>query len=99
MPPIRTTRGRGNQRGVSGACYLSIMSLAIDVDDVTSVLLADGWHKVPNKSFNLDSFEFLWAGDLIYGGGGSGVCATGFSFESEDGTISGPLTAVLAVKT
>lgn len=75
------------------------MSLAIETDAVTDVLLADGWHKVRRKSFDLDSFEFLHAGDTIHGGGASGVCATGFSFEDDRGArICGPLTAVLAVK-
>lgn len=38
------------------------MSLAIDVDDVTAVLLADGWHEVANRSFELDAYEYLWSG-------------------------------------
>lgn len=93
------------------------MSLAIDVDLVTDVLLADGWHKVASKSFNLDSYEYLWSGRtgmtvaqfeehykddamLIHPGGNSGVCATGFGFETDQGEwMYGPLTAVLAVKT
>lgn len=86
------------------------MSLAIDVDAVSDVLLADGWHAVANSSFTLDSYEFLWYSTdeakrtddpmLLHGGGNSGVCATGFSFTDEDGSVvSGPLTAVLAVKT
>lgn len=38
------------------------MSLAIDVDTVTEVLLADGWHHVADESFSLDSYEYLWSG-------------------------------------
>jgi hypothetical protein len=38
------------------------MSLAIDVDTVTHVLLSDGWHAVAAGSFTLDSYEFLWSG-------------------------------------
>jgi hypothetical protein len=101
------------------------MSLAIDVDKVTGVLLADGWHEVVEKSFMLDSYEFLWWPEgeqqgkepqIAHGGGDSGVCATGFQFaeygvittrratggtSSRTGTmrISGPLTAILAVRT
>lgn len=95
------------------------MSLAIDVDAVTAVLLADGWHRVAKKSFFLDSYEYLWSGRegtkvkdlrpdqdhiLLHGGGQSGISATGFSFlEQIDRTgipqrISGPLTAILAVR-
>lgn len=101
------------------------MSLAIDVDTVTEVLLADGWHSVWGKSFSLDAYEFLWSGRsgmtiaerrdsepawargedpmLLHGGGQYGICANGFSFteiyEGEPGSlISGPLTAVLAVR-
>ena len=38
------------------------MSLAIDVDTVVAVLLADGWHEVFDNTFSLDSYEFLWSG-------------------------------------
>ena len=83
------------------------MSLAIDVDKVTEVLLADGWHSVWNWSFTLDSYEFLWWPNgrndpesrmTLHSGGDSGVCAVGFQFAVPGGlTISGPLTAILAV--
>jgi hypothetical protein len=35
------------------------MSLAIDIDQVTGVLLADGWHDVVDVSFEIDSYEYL----------------------------------------
>jgi len=35
------------------------MSLAIDIDAVTAVLLADGWHEVMDDSFCLDAYEFI----------------------------------------
>jgi hypothetical protein len=35
------------------------MSLAIDVDNITHVLLADGWHEVHDASFGTDSYEFV----------------------------------------
>jgi hypothetical protein len=82
------------------------MSLAIDVDRVNSVLLADGWHEVAETSFDLDSYEYLsYEGGphedpmVLHGGGHSGVCATGFAFkESATGRfIAGPLTAIHAV--
>lgn len=83
------------------------MSLAIDIDSVTGVLLADGWHAVKNASFILDSYEYLWGdggpeGDpmIVHGGGQSGVCATGFGFHDSqsDAWMFGPLTSILAVK-
>lgn len=78
------------------------MSLAIEVDDVTAVLLADGWHTVANKSFALDSYEYVWGADdqVMHGGGNSAICATGFTFTTENGStmVAGPLTAVLAVR-
>jgi hypothetical protein len=36
------------------------MSLAIEVDDITHVLLADGWHTIHDASFGIDSYEFIW---------------------------------------
>lgn len=80
------------------------MSLAIDVDLVERVLLADGWHPVLNESFSIDSYEFIWtdegADQLLHGGGTNGVCASGFLFEELTGKwLSGPLTAILAVQT
>lgn len=77
------------------------MSLLIDVETVTAVLLADGWHDVIPGTFYLDAYEFVSSdqSETLHRGGQSGVSATGFSFS--DGlrtTISGPLTAVLAVR-
>jgi hypothetical protein len=49
------------------------MSLAIEVDDITHVLLADGWHTVHDASFGIDSYEFIWRegmGDSPMLGGG-----------------------------
>lgn len=76
------------------------MSLNIDVDKVTEVLLADGWHTVADGSFDLDSYEFHHGDHVLHGGGRSGVCATGFTFRDANGeSLFGPLTAILAVKT
>ena len=38
------------------------MSLAIDVDTVSKVLLADGWHVVVDQTFSVDSYEYQWSG-------------------------------------
>ncbi len=78
----------------------SDVSLDIDVDAVVEVLLADGWHVVHDKTFELDAFEFTHEGRRVHGGGDSGVCATGFSFiiDEAGSRLSGPLTSVLAVR-
>lgn len=74
------------------------MSLAINTDKVTGVLLADGWHDVKGKSFDLDSYEYVWEDRLVHGGGASDVCATGFTFTDGQGSrYAGPLTAIQAV--
>ena len=66
------------------------MSLAINIDKVRRVLLADGWHTVKDDSFAMDAYEFLWYpnedttimdAQIVHGGGQSGICATGFTFK------------------
>lgn len=76
------------------------MSLAIQTADITAVLLTDGWHPVTPGTFDLDSYEYLEDDQLLHGGGHSGVCATGFTFQAEDTNqrITGPLTAIQAVR-
>lgn len=77
------------------------MSLYIDVDKVVEVLLVDGWHRVKDESFDLDSYEMHHDDYVVLpGGAADGVTATGFAFKtSEDHYMYGPLTSVLAVKT
>ena len=83
------------------------MSLAIDPNLVTAVLLASGRYEVQPGTFELDSYEFVEPhsnpdrnGHILHGGGNSGVCATGFDFlVSPNGPrMAGPLTAILAVE-
>jgi hypothetical protein len=84
------------------------MSLSLDVDHVTKVLLSDGWHNVHDKSFTLDSYEYIWFPNqekrdrgepmIMHAGGRSGVCATGFQMRCEHGEVAGPLTSILAVR-
>ena len=74
------------------------MSLAIDTNTVTEVLIAGDWYAVEHQSFDLDAYEFTWEGDLVHPGGNSDVCSTGFRFTHQGATISGPLTAILAVR-
>jgi hypothetical protein len=83
------------------------MSLAIEIKNVTRVLLADGWHDVEKDSFTVDSYEYIQSHPnpdrnplVLHGGGNSGVCAAGFAFRGAVGGewIAGPLTAILAVE-
>jgi hypothetical protein len=74
------------------------MSLAIDVDNVAGVLLADGvWYEVAGKSFNLASYEFVHEEETIHKGGQSDVTAKGFICKPKGrgGVMYGPLTAIL----
>lgn len=78
----------------------------IDVDRVTAVLLADGWHEVENKSFVIGSYRF---GELIGTDDQLNYedvttpdrnCAS-WSEEDEWGcrdVVSCPLTSILAVR-
>lgn len=78
------------------------MSLYINADMVTEVLLADGWHTVADDSFTIDAYEFHWNDQLLLRGGQvDGVPSTGFAFtdEHKGDVITGPLTSVLAVRT
>ena len=81
------------------------MSLAIDVDEVTDVLLADGWHVVCDESFSIDTYEYIWSIDggqpfkvLLAGGTVAGIPSAGASWKERDGgTVYCPLTSILAV--
>jgi hypothetical protein len=89
------------------------MSLAIDLDTVTAVLLVDGWHTVLDKSFSIDAYEYVHEGRTVLGGGAvEGVPSTGFTFKEQlfreggpqvgmpsgSALIAGPLTAILALR-
>lgn len=81
------------------------MSLAVNPNKIEYALLPDGWHSVVSGSFDIDSYEYV-DGDFVLLGGGrcEGVPSTGFSFveyaedERRSFRISGPLTALLAVR-
>lgn len=89
------------------------MSLAIDIDKIQQVLLADGWHecarfKDGRLSFSMDAYEYIEPIEdrdpyvLMGGGSVDGVPSTGFSFievvNSKRLQVCGPITAVLAVR-
>jgi len=73
------------------------MSLYIEVDDVSAVLLADGWHTVANQSFDLNAYEFHNGVVLLTN---RSVPHSGAAWTESDGAqVYCPLTAVLAVRT
>ena len=76
------------------------MSLYIDSDKVEKVLLADGWHMVADRSFDIDAYEFHTQ-DLVTlrSGQVDGVPSTGFSFTDAktNAAVFGPLTSILAL--
>jgi len=90
------------------------MSLAIEIDRVEQVLLADGWHALTDASFAVDDCVFTEGntGDAFVekkvrarlgGGQGPGAASKAAKWEElgpEGGTFSVgcPLTAILAVK-
>jgi hypothetical protein len=74
------------------------MSMAIDVERVTSVLLPDGWYEVSEGSFAVGSYEYLQSGESVYWGSGPASIPSGFSYENSGTRIAGPLTTVLAVR-
>jgi len=87
------------------------MSLAIDVDKITGVLLADGWHVVDKNregksTFGIDSYEYLWYcredkydPEVLLGGGrDSHTTAYGAHWEERGGVeMFCPITSILAV--
>jgi hypothetical protein len=80
------------------------MSLAIDVDKVKAVLLADGWHQVAKtegtSTFKIDAYEFVSGdgGTRLSIGQGERASVAGATWIEPDGKISCPLTSVLAVR-
>ena len=82
------------------------MSLLITTHMVSEVLLNDGWHTVDEQTFDIDEYEFIAQvsgpegeeGQMLHTAGQAGVCAVGFTFLSDGVRISGPLTAIHALK-
>lgn len=89
------------------------MSLAIDVDKIFEVLLADGWHKVTwnkGRRWNKDSekYDEVWVSSFGYDAyeyeyqdhsvQDSKNSSTGFEFWEGNARICGPMLAILAVK-
>lgn len=71
-----------------------IMGPSINVDVVTAVLLADGWHQVDDESFITTSYGFEYGEQALPG------WPEGFSFEDADGRhLYGPLASIIAVNT
>lgn len=81
------------------------MSLAIDVDKITGILIGNEWYTVADNSFDCDAYEFIHEGKTIASLKSE---STGFTFKLLDsasvheysvgGWISGPLSAIRAVR-
>jgi hypothetical protein len=76
------------------------MSLAIEVEQVSDVLLADGrWYVVDGASFDVDSYEFVHdERTALEGAQDTLIASTGFTFRIGNERMSGPLTSILAIK-
>jgi hypothetical protein len=62
------------------------------LDEVTHVLLSDGWHAVADQSFGLDfTPEAIWRGGFVF--------RDDVPFTPESAVVSGPLASVIAVRT
>ena len=80
------------------------MSIAINPDRVTKVMVGNAWYGVVDESFLLDSYEYV-DDEMTYLGGGQEalIPATGFTFLTLSGgggkvvRMSGPMTAIQAV--
>lgn len=83
------------------------MSLYIEADKVTRVMIGNEWHEVKSidgiSIFDIDSYEIHSESSdcmLLLGGGSPLIPAHGFMFLTPDGrTIYGPLTSVQAIET
>lgn len=89
------------------------MSLEIDTNKITWLLLQDGWHKVEDaedgrSSLDVDAYEFVeGSGEeprtVLGGGSVPGVCSTGAAWMELHGgrptRIVCPMTSILAVRT
>jgi hypothetical protein len=74
--------------------------IGIDVDRVESVLLADGWHQVKERTFRVGNYGFL-KGQVV---AVNAIAVKGTAShwaqwtEPDGGVLAGPLTSLLAVK-
>jgi hypothetical protein len=76
------------------------MSLSIDIQKVSAVLLADGWHAILPGSLDLDGYDFVRQNDVVLTGATTqGLPAIGARWkEAGDLIVVCPVTAILAVK-
>ncbi len=79
------------------------MSLEIDVDKVTDVLLTDGkWYKIVEGSFGFDAYEFYWEDGSQDGFHWTmthqPIASLGFEFISNGKVYSGPITSIVATR-
>jgi len=75
------------------------MALGIQLSEIKSVLLADRWHEVDQRSFTVDTYEFNEGDTAVARGDGHLLSVAGFMFWEPGGQIvAGPLSSILAVQ-
>lgn len=69
----------------------------INVNEVSSVLLADGWHDVEPRTFRVITYDFTNRDAVTYYA--QPEAAFSFHCAHSAANLEGPLSSVLAVKT
>ena len=78
----------------------------INTNEVTNVLLDDGWHDVDEQTFHLGPYGYsveyevddVKESQVLRTGGDSNMPSTGFEFEENGTSVMGPIASILAVK-
>jgi len=75
------------------------MSLEIQIDSVQEVYLPDGWYTVLNKSFYLDSYEYLHEEFKVGGTNNVGFRFYGFKngYEENKCSYTGPISSIMMI--
>jgi hypothetical protein len=76
------------------------MSLAIDIRQISEVLIANEWISVQAGTFRLDTYEFVQEHSTahVQPGAGNSMTALGFTFRSGSSHYAGPMASIRAVK-
>jgi hypothetical protein len=79
---------------------VGVMSLPIEVENVIGVLLKDGWHDVEEKSFEIDTYQYLREGvPKLDGRQGDGECSLGATWKERGGSwVACTFPSIVAVK-
>jgi hypothetical protein len=73
---------------------------AIELENISAVLLADGWHDVRDSSFEIGDYNFIHDKEVRFAGGSlPGISSKGARWtETADKHIYCPLNSILAVR-